>query len=159
MKRLLIILLTSTLLITVGCSSQYGNSSDDTPMPETSKEIQEQMLELSESDIKIINDNLIELTLNTSHQDSIFKIKMDEKDKTWINIAAIKPITYLMTQYDVTTSDDLVKKIQTSLIFDNAYDCILSETNKDFGGMKIYFYDNEENYNKNEFYTLKSISK
>lgn len=146
MKKIILALMLMSCFVLVGC----GGNSDK-------KEDNKQSITLEESDIKIINDTLVELTKGTAYEGSEFKIKMDDKRQGYISVSSIKPIVDIMSSYGVSDSDQAVKSIRKSLTFDSAFEIILSELNKGFEGMKVYIYDNEDNYNKGEFYTYKNI--
>lgn len=151
MKRLIIPVLLLSLFL-FGCSKQANKNINAEKVKE------ENAIILNDDDIKIISDTLEKLTKETAHENASFKIEINEKNNKSLKISVIKPITDIMSYFNVTTADDTVKSIRNSLTFDTIYDNIKTSLNKDFEGMTIYYYDNEELCNKNEFYTLKNIS-
>lgn len=151
MKRLIIPILLLSLFL-FGCNNQTNKNINSEKVKE------ENTIILNDDDIKIINDTLEKLTKETAYENAAFKIEMSEKNNNSLKISAIKSITDIMSYFNVTTADDTVKSIRNSLTFDTIYDNIKTSLNKDFEGMTVYYYDNEDLYNKNEFYTLKSIS-
>lgn len=154
MKKLIILMLFLPLIL-FGCNSKT-NKPDN--IDDNEKNISTTGITLVDNDIKIINDTLEKLTKETAYENAAFKIEISEKNNKSLKISVIKPITDIMSYFNVTTADDTVKSIRNSLTFDTIYDNIKTSLNKDFGGMTVYYYDNEDLYNKNEFYTLKSIS-
>jgi tetrahydromethanopterin S-methyltransferase subunit A len=142
-------------LLLFGCNSKT-NKPDN--IYDNEKNISTTGITLVENDIKIINDTLEKLTKETAYENAAFKIEISEKNNKSLEISVIKPITDIMSYFNVNTADDTVKSIRNSLIFDTIYDNIKTSLNKDFEGMTVYYYDNEDLYNKNEFYTLKSVS-
>lgn len=151
MKRLIIPILLLSLFL-FGCSNETNKNVNNEKIQE------ENTIVLNDDDIKIINDTIVLLTKETAYQNAIFKIEMSEKNTNYLKLSVINPIIDIMSYFNVSTADDTVKYIRKSLIFDTVYDNVKSSIDKNFEGMTIYFYDNEEFYNKNEFYTLKGIS-
>lgn len=154
MKKIFALILFIPLLI-LGCSSKTNNSDNIT---DNEKNISTTGIILDDNDIKTVNNTLEKLTKETAYENANFKVEMSEKNTRSLKISVIKPITDIMSYFNVNTADDTVKSIRTSLIFDTIYDNIKTSLNKDFEGITVYYYDNEDLYNKNEFYTLKSIS-
>lgn len=154
MKLLTIPILLLSLFL-FGCSNQTIKSENNA----NNESIEEKnTISLNDNDIKVINEKLSELTKSTAYENASFKIKMSEKSTDYLEISVIKPIKDYMTYFNISTADDTVKHLRKSLTFDTVYNSAKSSINKDFKGMIVYFYDNEEFFNKNEFYTLKSIS-
>lgn len=159
MKRLIIpILLLSIFLF--GCSNQTIKSENNNNNNNSNNESIEEKntISLTDNDIEVINKKLSELTKSTAYENASFKIKMSEKNTNYLEISVIKSIKEYMSYFNISTADDTVKNLRKSLTFDTVYDSVKNSINKDFKGMMIYFYDNEELFNKNEFYTLKNIS-
>lgn len=152
MKRLIIPILLLSLFL-FGCNNQTNKNINSEKIL-----VEENTIILNDNYIKTINDTLEKLTKETAYENAAFKIEMSEKNNKSLKISVIKPITDIMSYFNVNTADDTVKSIRNSLTFDTIYDNIKTSLNKDFGGMTVYYYDNEYLYNKNEFYTLKSIS-
>lgn len=152
MKRLIIPLLLLSIFL-FGCSDQTIKSENN-----NNEAIEEKnTISLSDNDIKVINEKLSELTKATAYENASFKIKMSDKNADYLKISVINPILDYMTYFNISTADDTVKQLRKSLTFDTVYDSVKNSLNKDFKGMKVYFYDNEEFFNKNEFYTFKNI--
>lgn len=153
MKKLTMLMLFLPLLL-FGCNSKT-NKPDN--IDDNEKNISTTGITLVDNDIKIINDTLEKLTKETAYENAAFKIEMSEKNNKSLKISVIKPITDIMSYFNVNTADDTVKSVRNALTFDTIYDNIKTSLNKDFEGMTVYYYDNEELCNKNEFYTLKNI--
>lgn len=149
LKKYLGILLSGVLAIfIVGCSSTETN------IPEDKNTKVEETINLTENDIKTIEDNLNTFTEGTAFDGSTFKIENDNKG---LKISVLKPITDIMTEYQTITADDTVEAIKKSLVFDDAYECIQDELNKKFDGMQVFIFNGEEEFNNNDYYTLKTI--
>lgn len=149
MKNLIMLILFLPLFL-IGCNS--NNTETKEPIENTPT------ITLSDEDIKIINDDLASFTKYTAFENAVFKVDIDEKKTATLRISVIRDIDQVINYYGLSDVGETVKFIRKSLTFDTIYDSIKSKSDKEFEGMKVYFYDSEDFYDKNDFYTLKDIS-
>ena len=115
---------------------------------------EEQVVELTEKDINIIEENLKVLAEGTAFDGATYEIELDKKD---LKVCVVKPITDIMTTFKTTNADDTVEAIKKSLVFDTAYEVILEETDLDISCMQVFVYGSDEELKNNEYYTIKTI--
>ena len=145
----------SSLVFTLILSLSLVACNSDTEQNNSEYTIkQEDKIELSQENMDTIETNLKTFTVGTAFDGAEFKIELEDKD---LKVSVIKDINDIMKGYNTVTSDETVKSIRKSLIFDSAYEAILEETGLDLSCMQVFIFGSENEFKNNEYYTLKTI--